>query len=408
MCVDNDESKRKRRGKQERRQVMRWWCKIALCLAVLVGGVSGGWAQPKLKAGFIYIGPIGDYGWTHAHEQARQLAQQHFPWLDTTYVESVPEGEVGTFIDQMVRQGVRVIFTTSFGYMDGTLEAARRYPEVIFAHASGFKRAPNLATYMADFYQLYYLNGLMAGALTRSGKVGYVGAFPIPEVKRHIAAFAIGVREVNPKAAVHVRWLLDWFNPAAAKEATEALIAEGADVFAFTEDSPTVVQVAAQRQLPSFGHYSPMHDFAPQYVVSGQLVHWDKIYLDFLSKVQTGQYTAKNLQNVDYWWLLAEGAVELGARPGLPINPAYVDKLKAVTVKDVTAGAGGQSSVYDLVHRRWQQMSQQDPAFDPFQGPLVDRKGIVRVPAGKRMTQQELITMEWAAAGIVGPWSNEP
>jgi basic membrane protein A and related proteins len=387
---------------------MQWWLRVVVCIAGLLYAAGTGVAQQKLKAGFIYVGPIGDYGWTHAHDQARQLTQQSLPWLETTYVESVPEGQVDTFIDQMVRQGVRVIFTTSFGYMDGTLEAAGRYPEVIFAHASGFKRAANLATYMADFYQIYYLNGLMAGALTKSGKIGYVGAFPIPEVKRHISAFVIGVREVNPTAAVHVRWILDWFNPAAAKEATEALMAEGADVFAFTEDSPTVVQVAAQRHLPSFGHYSPMYDFAPQQVVSGQLVHWDKIYLDFLSKVQSGQYTAKNLHNVDYWWLLAEGAVELGAKPGLPINPAYVEPLKAVTVKDTAAGAGGQSSVYDLVHKRWQQMSQPNPAFDPFQGPVADRKGIVRVAAGKRMTQQELSTMEWAAAGVAGPWPNEP
>jgi basic membrane protein A and related proteins len=372
---------------------------------LLLSVATVGLAQQKLKVGFIYIGPIGDYGWTHAHDQARQMVQQTFPWLETVYVESVPEGQVETFVEQMVRQGVRVIFTTSFGYMDGTLAAARRYPEVLFAHASGFKRAPNVATYMADFYQLYYLNGLMAGALTTSGKVGYVAAFPIPEVKRHIDAFAIGLREVHPKAEVHVRWIFDWFNPAAAKEASEALIAMGADVFAFTEDSPTVVQVTAQRGLPSFGHYSPMHHFAPDFVVSGQLVHWDKIYTDFLAKVQAGQYTAQSLHHVDYWWLLAESAVELGAKPGLPINPAYTDRLKAVKVKDA---AGGEMSVYDLVHKRLAQMSQPEPAFDPFQGPLADRKGTLRVPAGKRMTQQELITLEWAVQGVVGPWSNEP
>jgi simple sugar transport system substrate-binding protein len=136
----------------------------------------------------------------------------------------------------------------------------------------------------------------MAGALTHSGKVGYVGAFPIPEVKRHITAFALGLREVKPQAEVHVRWTFNWFNPAAAKEATEALIAVGADVFAFTEDSPTVVQVAAQHGLLSFGHYSPMHNVAPDYVVSGQLVHWETIYRDFLSKVHSGAYTPQNLQ----------------------------------------------------------------------------------------------------------------
>jgi simple sugar transport system substrate-binding protein len=247
----------------------------------------------------------------------RLIAEETFPWLETIYVESVPEGEVETYIDRMIQEGADVVFTTSFGFMDGTLAAAKRYPDKIFAHCSGFKRAPNMASYMADFYQVYYLNGLMAGALTKSGKIGYVAAFPIPEVKRHINAFTIGVREVNPNAQVHVRWIYEWFNPAAATEATKALIAEGADVFAFTEDSPTVVQVAAAKGLPSFGHYSPMYDFAPDYVVSGQIVHWEKFYLDFLSKVYAGYYTSKNLEEVDYWGLLREGAVELGAKPGM-------------------------------------------------------------------------------------------
>src|SRR5437879_3873467 len=132
--------------------------------------------------------------------------------------------------------------------MDGTVAAAQRYPNVVFAHASGFKRARNLATYMADFYQVYYLNGLMAGALTKTNKVGYVGAFPIPEVKRHLDAYALGVRYVNPQATINVRWLQDWFSTPKAKEATQALIADGVDVFAFTEDSPTVIQEWADRK----------------------------------------------------------------------------------------------------------------------------------------------------------------
>jgi simple sugar transport system substrate-binding protein len=374
-------------------------------LVILFGITVSGYAADKLQAGFIYVGPIGDYGWTHAHNRAREIAEKALPWLETTYVESVPEGEVGVFIDRMVQQGVQVIFTTSFGFMDGTLEAAKRHPDVIFAHATGFKRAPNMATYHAEFYQVYYLNGLMAGALSKSGRIGYVGAFPIPEVKRHISALAIGAREANPKAEVHVRWINAWFNPAAAKEAAEALIADGVDVFAFTEDTPTVIQVAAKRQLPSFAHYSPMHQFAPKYVVSGQLVHWDQIYLDFLSKVQDKTYTSQNLADVDYWSLLYDKAVELGAKPGMPINPSYREALRAVTVKDAVLG---EVSVYELVNKRLEQMSQKNPAFDPLTGPLHDRKGILRVPEGQRMTQQQLISMEWAARGIQGPWPNEP
>jgi simple sugar transport system substrate-binding protein len=364
-----------------------------------------GFSMEKIKAGFIYVGPIGDYGWSHAHDVARRIVDEKFDWLETVYVESVPEGEVETYIDQLVRQGCNVIFTTSFGFMDGTLAAAQRYPNVIFAHCSGFKRNDNMATYMADFYQVYYLNGLMAGALTKTGKVGYVGAFPIPEVKRHISAFTIGVREVNPNAEVHVRWIYEWFNPAAAKEATEALIAEGCDVFAFTEDSPTVVQVAAEKGFPSFGHYSPMYDFAPDYVVSGQIVHWEKIYEDFLVKVHEGIYTTKNLAHVDYWWLLSQGAVEVGAKPGMLINPKYEAALKNYIVDHPVFG---KISAYDLVLVRFAQMANPGITFDPFQGPVYDRKGNLRVPEGMWMSYDALITMEWAAAGIVGPWPGEP
>jgi len=384
---------------------MRWmktWLVVALILAFATAGP--GLAQTKLKVGFIYVGPIGDYGWTHAHNQARLIAEKTLP-IETLYVESVPEAQVEPFIDKLIQQGSKVVLTTSFGFMDGTLAMAKRYPNILFGHASGFKRNPNMFTYMADFYQIYYLNGLMAGALTKTGKVAYVGAFPIPEVKRHLGAFALGVRAVNPKATVNVRWLFAWFDPAKAKEATEALIAEGADVFAFTEDSPTVVQVAAKKGLPSFSHYSPMQRYAPQGVVSGQLVHWERIYVDFLSKVLAGKYNATNLQNVDYWWLLAEKAAEVGGEFGVPINPVWVSKLQAAKVNTKEFGT---LSVYDLVMRRLAQMSKTPVAFDPFTGPIRDRKGVLRVPAGRTMTVLELTTMEWAAPGIVGPWPKEP
>jgi simple sugar transport system substrate-binding protein len=380
------------------------WLRALLVVVLIFIFATAGLAQAKLKVGFIYVGPIGDYGWTHAHDQARKIVEKTLA-VETLYVESVPEAQAEPFIEKLIQQGAKVVLTTSFGFMDGTLNVAKRYPNIIFGHASGFKRNPNMFTYMADFYQVYYLNGLMAGALTKSGKVAYVGAFPIPEVKRHLGAFALGVRAVNPRATVHVRWLFSWFDPAKAKEATEALIAEGADVFAFTEDSPTVVQVAGQKGLPSFGHYSPMQRFAPKTVVSGQLVHWETIYLDFLGKVLAGRYNANNIQNVDYWWLLAEKAVEVGGEFGTPINPAFIPRLQAVKVRTSDLG---QISVHDLYNRRLAQMMRKPVAFDPFTGPIRDRKGRLVVPAGKTMSVLELNTMEWAAPGIVGPWPKEP
>jgi len=380
------------------------WMKAVLVVALILAFASAGAAQAKLKVGFIYVGPIGDYGWTHAHNQGRLIAEKTLP-IETLYVESVPEAQVEPFIDKLIQQGAKVVLTTSFGFMDGTLAMAKRYPNLIFGHASGFKRNPNMFTYMADFYQVYYLNGLMAGALTRTNKVGYVGAFPIPEVKRHLSAWALGVRAVNPKATIHVRWLFSWFDPAKAKEAAEALVSEGADILAFTEDSPTVLQVAERRGIAAFSHYSPMQRFAPKATISGQLVHWETIYVDFLRKVLAGKYTATNLQNVDYWWLLAEKAVELGGDFNVPINPVWVPKLQAAKV---TTKEFGTVSVYDLVMRRQAQMMRTPVAFDPFTGPIRDRKGVLRVPAGHTMTVLELTTMEWAAPGIVGPWPKEP
>ena len=379
--------------------------KVILAVALLLVAGTLVAAEERIIAGFIYVGPIGDLGWTFAHNAAREKVDEEFDWLDTLYVEDVAEGEVGPVIDLLVDMGCNVIFTTSFGFMEETIEAAARHPDVIFGHCSGFMRAPNSMTYMADFYQVYYLTGLMAGALTQTDKIGYVAAFPIPEVKRHINAFTIGVREVNPDAEVHVRWIYSWYDPAAAKEATEALIAEGCDVFMFTEDSPTVVKVAAEHGFPSFSHYSPMLEFAPDYVVSGKLVHWDVIYRDFLVKVREGIYTTTNLEHVDYWWTLPQGAVELGADFGMPINPVWEDELKAYVIEHPVFG---DINVYDLVFIRLSQIAVPGITFDPFQGPIYDRRGNLVVPEGMWLSYESLITMEWAADGVVGPWPGEP
>jgi simple sugar transport system substrate-binding protein len=380
---------------------------LALLLVAGVATVADEYVPgTPMKVGFIYVGPIGDYGWSYAHNEAR-LDVEALPWATTVYVESVAEGQEAPVIDDLIdTEDVDVIFTTSFGFMDGTLASALKHPDKIFGHASGFKRAPNMMTYMADFYQVYYLNGIVAGALTETDMLGYVGAFPIPEVKRHLDAWALGIQAVNPDAEVHVRWLYSWFDPGAAAEATEALIADGCDVFAFTEDSPTVVQIAAENDMISFGHYgSQMYTFAPDFVVSGQAIDWGKIYIDFLTKVYEGEYTAQNLENVDYWWLMTQEAVFPEASPGVTINPLYIDALKAYTFTDPVYGP---ISAYDYHNLRLAQFSDPGVTFDPFQGPIFDRNGNLQVPEGMWMSVDSLITMEWAAPNVVGPWPNEP
>lgn len=358
----------------------------------------------KLKACFIYVGPVGDYGWTHAHDLGRAATVKALPWLETQIVESVPEADVEPTIDKLVSEGCKVIFATSFGYGDGVLNAAKKHPTIIFGHATGYKRAPNVMTYLADFTDVYYLNGLVAGALSKSGKAGYVAAFPIPEVKRHIGAFTLGMREINPKATVNVTWINAWFDPAKATEATNALMAQGADVFAFSEDTPATIQAAAKRGFPGFGHYSSMAKSSPKTIPSGQIAYWDKIYIDFLTKVRNGTYTAKNLQNVDYWWVMKEGATYMGYDYGVPINPVFVPALKAKVVTDKLTGK--RTNAYDLVMSRVAAIKA--GRYSAFTGPIKDRNGKLQVPAGKSLTIPQLASLEFAVEGIVGQWANEP
>ncbi len=365
---------------------------------------SLGFAQDKLKAGFIYVGPVGDAGWTYGHDIARKKLEEA-TGVETTIIESVAEADVESFIDQLVADGANVIFTTSFGYGDGTLAAAERYPDVFFGHATGIERAPNVMTYIAELYQAYYINGLIAGSLTKSNKIGYVAAFPIPEVKRHINAFALGAKEANPDAEVEVRWLFNWFDPSGAKEATEALIDEGADVFAFTEDTPTVIQTAGEKGFPSFSHYASMLDFSPETVVSGQLAHWEAIYIDFIKGIQSGKYTTENLEDLDYFWRMGDKAAEAGAEPGMVVNPAYVDALKENWVNDPEFGL---INSYDLILKRIEQMSKLNPEFEPFTGPIKDCAGNEIYAAGKVATIPEMMGIQWAASNVRGAWSGGP
>jgi basic membrane protein A and related proteins len=376
------------------------------------GGEDQAAAMENLKACFIYVGPIGDVGWTAAHDVGRLYVDEKYDWLETAYAESVPEADSERFIDRfVVEENCDVVFTTSFGFMDATLAAAEKYPDNYFFHVSGYKRAPNMGTIMADFYQLYYLNGLMAGALTESDKVGYVAAHPIPELVRHINAFTLGVKETNPEATVEVSWIFEWYDPATARESAEALISNGVDVLAFTEDTATVVQVAEEytengEDVYVFGHYNPMAQFGPNSLVSGQLVDWGVLYEDVLTKIYLGIYTTKNLDTVDYWALLNPGlnmgapaAVELGGDFDNPINPVFDDALKAVMVDDDLLG---EISVYDLVFARIGQMK--DPAilFDPFTGPINNQEGVLTIQPNQRLTVLELNTIDWFVEGVIG------
>lgn len=386
----------------------------------------GEYGGTVLKAAWIYVGPVGDVGWTHAHDQGRLYVDNKFPWLETLGVESVDAADLRSVIDSLVAKGYKLIFTTSFDFMQGTYEAAEAYPDVIFFHCSGYMRRPNMGTYFAEFYQLYYLNGLMAGALTKTGKLGYIAAHFIPEVVRHINAFAIGANEIakylGKNVTIYVRKIGEWYAPDTAKAIAKDLVENyDVDTLAFTEDSAATVQYAeeyyetTENQIYVFSHYSPMYEYGPNVTVSGQLVHWEKIYEDIVTKVRLGVYNTTNLENVDYWWMLKEGAVELGADFGMPINPKFLDDLKAIKfTPDEKLKAeleacnmtdrideDGKISVYDLIELRLAQMKEEVPTFDPFTGPIYDNEGNLRVPEGVRMNREQLWTINWFVENVV-------
>ena len=354
----------------------------------------------KLKAGFVYVGPVGDYGWSHAHDQGRLLAEKELPWLETVFIESVAEADSARIIDRFIQeQKCDVVFTTSFGYMDDTIKAGKRYPKAKFMHCSGFKRSGNVGTYFGDLYQMYYLNGLMAGALTKTNKVGYVAAFPIPELVRHIDAYALGIKTVNPKAEVHVRWTYAWYGPDKAKEAAESLIAAGCDALAFTEDTPAVIEVGQDhtekgKQIYTFSHYSPMQPYGKDSVVSGQLMDWGGMYIKILKDIKNGTWS-----NQDVWWLAKEKAAILGGKHGEIINPKFVDDLKAVQVDTKDFGA---LSVYDLILKRYDQMKKGVDVFEPFTGPIKDNTGTLKIKSGESASKGDLLSIMYFVDNVKG------
>jgi simple sugar transport system substrate-binding protein len=371
---------------------------IGLCLVVASGMAFAG--DKKLKAGFIYVGPVGDYGFSHAHDVGRKFAESKLPWLETVFIESVAESDSARIIDRFVQgEKVDVVFTTSFGYMDDTIKAGQKYPDKIFMHCSGFKQSPNVGTYFADLYQAYYLNGLMAGALTKTDKIGYVAAFPIPELIRHINAFALGIKAVNPRAKVHVKWIYEWYAPDKAREAAEALIAEGCDNLAFTEDTPAVIEVGQEhsekgQQIYTYSHYSPMQPYGKDSVVSGQLVDWGVMYVKILQDIYDGTW-----KNNDMWWLIAEKAAILGGSFDNIINPKFVGELK---MKMVDTTDFGKISVYDLVVKRYEQMMKGPDVFDPYEGPIKDNTGKLKVKEGQRASKGDLLSIMYYVDNVAG------
>ncbi|MFQ5913818.1 MAG: BMP family ABC transporter substrate-binding protein [Nitrospinota bacterium] len=332
--------------------------------------------QAKIKAAFVYVSPVGDAGWTLAHDNARKALEKALPYVKTAFTEAVPEGaEAERVINQYVRKGYNLIFTTSFGYMDPTINVAKRSPNVVFMHCSGFKTAKNVGTYFGRMYQPRYLAGIVAGKMTKSNIIGYVAAHPIPEVIRGINAFTLGVRSVNPWAKVHVVWTQTWYDPAKEREAGESLLDINADVIAQHQDTPAPQQAAEKRGRYSIGYNSDMSSFAPKAHLTAPVWNWAVVYKKVAQEVHKGTW-----KSYQYWGGLKEGVVDIA-----PFGKMVPNSVRDLVIDAKVNLTRGVYDVFDVAHH----------------GPIKDQSGKVRLASG-RMSDKDMLSMNYFVEGVVG------
>jgi len=350
--------------------------KIATLLPVMALAltISFAAAAEKTKVGFVYVGPIGDHGWSHEHNQGRLAVEKAFgDKVETTYVENVSEGpDAERVIQQLARSGHKIIFTTSFGFMNPTLKVAKRFPNVKFEHATGFKRAANVSTYSARFYEGRHVIGLIAGKMTKTNTIGYIASFPIPEVVRGINAAYLAAKSVNPKVKFKVIWVSTWFDPGKEADAANALIDQGADVIMQHTDSPAAMQIAEAKGIYAFGQASDMIKFGPTAQLTSIIDNWGPYYISRVKAVMDGTWKSK-----DTWDGIGAGMVKLAK---------FSDRIPA----DVRAMAGKARD--DIAAGK----------LHPFTGPINKQDGSVWLKAGEIANDGDLAGMSFFVEGVDG------
>jgi len=326
----------------------------------------------EIKVAFVYIGPVGDGGWSYSHDQGRKALEKM--GIITAFAENVPEGpEAEKVITQFASEGYNIIFTTSYGYMDTTIEVAKKFPNVIFGHCSGEKRAPNVFTYFGRMYQLMYLEGIIAGKMTKTNEIGYIAPLSISEIIRHIDAFTIGARSINPNANIHVAWTGAWYDPAKEKESANALMDAGCDIIATEGDSPAAAQAAEARGKYSFGYNSDAKNFAPNSVLTSAVWDWAVIYKDVINRYKRGN---KNWEKLNYW-------------DGMETDTVKLTPLSDLVPKDVQK----------LINHKVELFKEEDKVFA---GPIKDQNGILKVKKGSELKDEEIWKISWLVEGVVG------
>lgn len=332
----------------------------------------------EFKVAFVYLSLPGDLGWTYEHEAGRQVIESVLgDKVSTTYIENVPEGpDAARIIRQYAQQGYDMIFATSFGYMDPMVEIAAEFPDVYFEHCSGYKTSDNMATYFGRMYQARYLSGLVAGNATKTNTIGYVAAFPIPEVIRGINAFTIGVKKVNPEATVKVVWTNTWYDPVKEREAAVALLDSGVDIIAQHQDTTEPQKAAQERGLVSIGYDSDMGSFVGDSILVSPVWQWGNYYTETIKSAMNGTWKSHS-----YWGGLKEGVVKLSDFS--PLVPQDVKDLVAAEEKKIIDGT-----------------------WDVFWGEVKDQDGTVIVAAGEKMDDGAILGMGFLVDGVLGRAGN--
>jgi basic membrane protein A and related proteins len=334
-----------------------------------LGGTA--FAADPLKVGFIFLGPVGDYGWTWAHNKGRLAMDAAFKGqIVSSYVENVKEDASAIPILKDLAQSHKLIYATSYGYMDQTIEVAKQFPNVMFEHCTGYKRAANVSTYNSRFHQGRSVLGTIAGMMSKTGTIGYLGSYKVPEVVLGVNSFTLAAQAVNPNIKTKLVMIDSWFDPAKEAAAVSTLANLGCDVIAQHTDSPAGLQVAEQRKVWCFGQGADMSRFAPKMHLTAIEDIWGPYYISRAKAMLDGTWKSD-----DAWWGFKEGTVVIS-----PYNKAMPDPVKAAADK-IIAG--------------WK-----DDSYDVFTGPISDQDGKERVAKGERMKDADLAVIDWYVKGV--------
>jgi basic membrane protein A len=345
-----------------------------LGLAACGGSTPTTTTSTPYKAAWIYVGPKTDGGWTQAHDDGRKYVEQQLgSQVATTYKENVPEGpQVSQVIDGLVADGNKIIFATSFGFQDQVDAAAKKYPNVYFEMATGYKTEKNMAEFFGAAEDADYLTGMAAGAVSKSGKIGFVAPFAIPEVIREINAFTLGAQTTHQGATVQVIWTNTWFDPAKEKKAAETLVAAGVDVLGQGQDSPATGEAAKAAHLKWAGYDSNAQSFAPDAWLTATVYHWGPYELGRVKAAMNGTWKSGS-----YYGGLKDGFVDLAP---------FGTSVDAATQSAISA----------------KKQALIDGSFYEFAGPLKDQSGAAKVPSGSKLSLNDILTIDWFVQGVIG------